>query len=68
MQDSTPFPGAVGLTYLDPGSPEPYASFVEQVERVAPHLGPLARWAETLKRPKLQFLICSRSVLFSIFY
>ncbi|MFC5087638.1 Glu/Leu/Phe/Val family dehydrogenase [Microvirga arabica] len=26
--------------------------FLEQVTRVEPHLGPLARWAETLRRPR----------------
>ena len=40
------------LSYLDPARPEPWASFIEQIDRVAPHLGHLSRWIETLKHPK----------------
>ncbi|MBI5792875.1 MAG: Glu/Leu/Phe/Val dehydrogenase [Rhodocyclales bacterium] len=40
------------LSYLDPARPEPWASFIEQIDRVAPHLGHLSHWIETLKRPK----------------
>ena len=29
------------LSYLDPARPEPWASFLEQIDRVAPHLGKL---------------------------
>jgi glutamate dehydrogenase (NAD(P)+) len=29
-----------------------WAVYVEQIDRVTPYLGPLARWVETLKRPK----------------
>jgi glutamate dehydrogenase (NAD(P)+) len=29
-----------------------WAVYVEQIDRVTPHLGSLARWVETLKRPK----------------
>ena len=28
-----------GMSYLNPNTPEPWASFVEQIERVKPHLG-----------------------------
>ena len=40
------------LSYLDPARPEPWASFIEQIDRVTPHLGSLSRWIETLKHPK----------------
>ena len=40
------------LSYLDPARTEPWASFIEQIDRVAPHLGHLSRWIETLKHPK----------------
>jgi glutamate dehydrogenase (NAD(P)+) len=40
------------LSYLNPAAPEPWASFVEQIDRVAPHMGPLAKWVDTLKHPK----------------
>lgn len=47
----------VRLSYLDSTQPEPWASFLEQVDRVTPHLGPLSRWAETLKRPKRTMIV-----------
>ena len=40
------------LSFLDPARAEPWASFIEQIDRATPHLGPLSRWIETLKRPK----------------
>lgn len=40
------------LSFLDPARPEPWASFIEQIDRVAPHMGTLSRWIETLKHPK----------------
>ena len=40
------------LSFLDPARAEPWASFIEQIDRAAPHLGPLSRWIETLKHPK----------------
>ncbi|MDA8259938.1 MAG: Glu/Leu/Phe/Val dehydrogenase [Betaproteobacteria bacterium] len=40
------------LSFLDPAHPEPWSSFIEQIDRVAPYLGPLSHWLETLKRPK----------------
>ena len=41
-----------GLSFLNPAAPEPWASFLEQIDRVAPHMGGLAKWVETLKHPK----------------
>jgi glutamate dehydrogenase (NAD(P)+) len=43
---------ATNLSYLDPARPEPWSSFLEQIDRVTPHLGGLSDWVETLKRPK----------------
>lgn len=40
------------LSYLDPARPQPWASFIEQIDRVTPHLGKLEYWVETLKHPK----------------
>jgi len=40
------------LSFLDPANPQPWASFIEQIDRVAPHLGKLGYWLETLKHPK----------------
>ena len=39
-------------SYLQADNLGPWGNYLQQVERVIPHLGNLARWAETLKRPK----------------
>jgi glutamate dehydrogenase (NAD(P)+) len=39
-------------SYLTQREVGPWAVYLEQVDRVTPHLGKLARWVETLKRPK----------------
>ncbi|MDQ9171370.1 Glu/Leu/Phe/Val dehydrogenase [Oxalobacteraceae bacterium R-40] len=39
-------------SYLRPLETGPWGDYLEQIDRVTPHLGPLARWVETLKRPK----------------
>ena len=39
-------------SYLDPGHLGPWGSYLQQVERVTPYLGPLSRWVDTLIRPK----------------
>ncbi|CAM5393133.1 Glu/Leu/Phe/Val family dehydrogenase [Thauera mechernichensis] len=46
-----------GLSYLNPAAPEPWSSFVEQIERVRPYLGSLERWIETLKHPKRTLIV-----------
>lgn len=39
-------------SYLDSTHLGPWGNYLQQVERVTPYLGSLARWVETLKRPK----------------
>lgn len=39
-------------SYLDPNHLGAWGTFLQQVDRVTPYLGPLSRWVETLKRPK----------------
>jgi glutamate dehydrogenase (NAD(P)+) len=39
-------------SYLNAEHPGPWAMFLEQLDRVEPHLGELARWTDTLRRPK----------------
>ena len=39
-------------SYLDSAHLGPWGIFLKQVDRVAPYLGSLSRWVETLKRPK----------------
>ena len=39
-------------SYLTPREIGPWGVYLEQIDRVTPYLGVLARWVETLKRPK----------------
>lgn len=39
-------------SYLNPNELGPWGTYLQQVDRVAPYLGSLSRWLETLKRPK----------------
>ena len=39
-------------SYLPPNELGPWGTYLQQVDRVAPYLGSLSRWLETLKRPK----------------
>jgi glutamate dehydrogenase (NAD(P)+) len=39
-------------SYLTQREIGPWDVYLEQIDRVTPHLGALARWVETLKRPK----------------
>ena len=45
------------LSYVNPTTDSPWATYLSQVDRVTPFLGPLARWAETLKRPKRALIV-----------
>ena len=40
------------LSYVTPSQNSPWGTYLSQVDRVVPYLGELARWAETLRRPK----------------
>ncbi len=40
-------------SYLTQHDIGPWGVYLEQIDRVTPYLGPLTRWVETLKRPKL---------------
>lgn len=44
-------------SYLDPDHVGPWGIYLEQVERVTPYLGNLAKWVETLKRPKRVLIV-----------
>ena len=39
-------------SYLNPDDLGPWGVYLQQIDRVTPHLGSLSRWVETLKRPK----------------
>lgn len=44
-------------SYLDPNHLGPWGTYLAQVDRVAPYLGPLGKWVETLKRPKRSLIV-----------
>jgi len=44
-------------SYLDASHLGPWSTYLQQVDRVVPYLGPLSRWAETLKRPKRVLIV-----------
>lgn len=44
-------------SYLDPNHLGPWGIYLQQVDRVTPYLGSLARWVETLKRPKRTLIV-----------
>ena len=45
------------LSYITPRDGSPWHTYLTQVDRVLPYLGPLARWAESLKRPKRSLIV-----------
>ncbi|VTU17697.1 Glu/Leu/Phe/Val family dehydrogenase [Variovorax sp. PBL-E5] len=45
------------LSYVHPTANSPWGTYLSQVDRVVPYLGDLARWAETLKRPKRALIV-----------
>jgi glutamate dehydrogenase (NAD(P)+) len=45
------------LSYVHPTGDSPWGTYLSQVDRVIPYLGNLARWAETLKRPKRALIV-----------
>jgi glutamate dehydrogenase (NAD(P)+) len=47
----------MSLSYVNPSPESPWGTYLSQVDRVVPYLGPLARWAETLKRPKRALIV-----------
>ncbi|AZY49193.1 Glu/Leu/Phe/Val family dehydrogenase [Bordetella avium] len=44
-------------SYLDAEHLGPWGVYLQQVDRVTPYLGSLARWVETLKRPKRALVV-----------
>jgi len=45
------------LSYLSVSEDGPWATYLHQVERVMPYLGPLSKWAESLCRPKRALIV-----------
>ena len=47
----------MNLSFVNQAPDSPWATYLSQVDRVLPYLGPLARWSETLKRPKRALIV-----------
>ncbi len=47
----------MSLSYVQPTADSPWGTYLSQIDRVLPYLGPLARWADTLKRPKRTLIV-----------
>src|SRR5437868_9456563 len=45
------------LSYVEPAPQGPWATYLSQVDRVTPYLGPLSRWVSTLTRPKRVLIV-----------
>ncbi|HTQ71951.1 MAG TPA: Glu/Leu/Phe/Val dehydrogenase [Acidocella sp.] len=45
------------LSYVSPALDSPWGTYLAQVDRVLPYMGELARWAETLRRPKRTLIV-----------
>ena len=53
----TPAPSSSIPSYLQADNLGPWGIYLQQVDRVVPYLGHLARWAETLRRPKRALIV-----------
>ncbi|MGE0805826.1 MAG: Glu/Leu/Phe/Val dehydrogenase [Burkholderiaceae bacterium] len=45
------------LSFIEPMPGSPWDTYLAQVDQVTPYLGPLARWVETLRRPKRALIV-----------
>ena len=45
------------LSFVQPTPTSPWGTYLQQVDRVVPYLGELAKWSETLKRPKRALIV-----------
>jgi glutamate dehydrogenase (NAD(P)+) len=45
------------LSYVSPKAGSPWQTYLTQVDRVVPYLGSLAKWSDTLKRPKRALIV-----------
>ncbi len=52
-----PYSAASPLSYVSPTPVSPWGTYLAQVDRVIPYLGPLARWVGTLTRPKRSLIV-----------
>ncbi len=56
-QATTPATGVALPSYLQADKLGPWGIYLQQVDRVEPYLGHLARWVDTLRRPKRALIV-----------
>ncbi|MGO4685084.1 Glu/Leu/Phe/Val family dehydrogenase [Hyphomicrobium sp. 2TAF46] len=49
--------GSKHLSFIETASPNPWSTYLAQVDRVTPYLKNRARWVETLKHPKRALIV-----------
>ncbi len=63
MDSTSPTPASTApqetgwLSYVQPSAHSPWGTYLAQVDRVVPYLGPLARWVDTLRHPKRALIV-----------
>ena len=57
MSDTHPKIPSALPSYLDANHLGPWGIYLQQIDRVTPYLGELARWVDTLKRPKRALIV-----------
>lgn len=45
------------LSYVSEGSKTAWSTYLQQIDRVAPYLGDLSRWVDTLRHPKRSLIV-----------
>lgn len=45
------------LSFVHPTPDSPWGTYLSQIDRVLPYLGPLSRWIETVRRPKRALIV-----------
>src|SRR5690606_1945690 len=50
-------PSRSGLSFVTAAPGSAWRTYLDQIDRVVPYLGSLARWAETLRRPKRSLIV-----------
>jgi glutamate dehydrogenase (NAD(P)+) len=57
LPDPLADPSQDGLSFVTAAPGSAWRTYLDQIDRVVPYLGPLARWAETLRRPKRTLIV-----------
>jgi glutamate dehydrogenase (NAD(P)+) len=55
--DPDTHPSRSGLSFVTAAPGSAWRTYLDQIDRVVPYLGSLARWADTLRRPKRSLIV-----------